>query len=136
MILTFKVFREKIESGEKTQTIRKFSPEQYRRFLNCYEKANSTGRYNLFWHNPRNGGVRIKDVVPSEAPVLIRFDPNHGVIIITRSNGDHKVATPEQRHDLARRDGFRDFPDMLAWFLDEYDTSLYQERFMVIRWLP
>ncbi|MDD5348507.1 MAG: hypothetical protein PHT59_07830, partial [Candidatus Omnitrophica bacterium] len=66
MILTFKVFREKIESGDKTQTIRKYSPEQYQRLLNCWKLRETTGRYNLFWHNPRNGGVRIKDVIPSD----------------------------------------------------------------------
>ncbi|MDD4137942.1 MAG: hypothetical protein PHT99_08650, partial [Methanoregula sp.] len=114
MILSFSVFREKIEGGEKCQTIRKYSPGQYRKFLNTWKKRETTGRYNLFWHNPRNGGTRIKDVVPSDRPFLISFSRSWGQMTLhVMKRGDLKQAMSFHRSsiavlsDLAIADGFR-----------------------------
>lgn len=139
MLLSFSVFREKIESGEKRQSIRKYSPGQYRRFLNCWKKRETTGRYNLFWHNPRNGGVRIKDAVPSDKPAIFHFEEHHGVTgCYPDTPEDAAIIYPgwESAGDLAWRDGFYSFEDMIQWFKDKYGPSLYEEKFMVIRWLP
>jgi hypothetical protein len=144
MLLPFSVFREKIESGEKCQTIRKYSPGQYQRFLNCWKKRETTGRYNLFWHNPRNGGVRIKDVVPSEKPFLIQFCQHDSFVgkknqfrrvmnsIINTETGEEIPMFP-----LAKLDGFDDDFQMWDWFRAEYGIyGMLHETFMVIRWLP
>jgi hypothetical protein len=143
MILSFSVFKEKIESGEKCQTIRKFSPTQYKRFLNCWSKRETTGRYNLFWHNPRNGGTRIKDVVPSDRPFLIQFcqyDSYVGKhnqfkrVINTIINAETGEGVPMFR--LAIDDGFDNDFDMWDWFYQEYFGRLFDEKFMVLRWHP
>lgn len=143
MILSFSVFREKIESGEKCQTIRKYSPGQYRRFLNCWKKRETTGRYNLFWHNPRNGGTRIKDVVPSDRPYLIAFNRSYGqmhVNILTRNGLEQgRDYFRDDRFilaDLARDDGFDNASEMWSWFEKEYGHVMFQSKFMVIRWNP
>jgi len=136
MILSFSVFKEKIESGQKCQTIRKYSEGQYKRFLNCWEKRGTTGRYNLFWHNPRYGGKRIFDVRPSDRPFLITFVggncPPH-IKIFGYSEYD---SNPDYLPDLAKRDGFTSSGEMWDFFEKEYGSKLYQEKFMVIRWLP
>ena len=141
MILSFSVFREKIESGEKKQTIRKYSPKQYQRLLNCWKKRETTGRYNLFWHNPRNGGTRIKDVVPSDRPYLISFNRSYGrmnVNILTK-NGmeqgkDYFRDSGVILADLAKDDGFKNASEMWAWFENAYGKDMFQSKFIVIRW--
>lgn len=142
MILSFSVFKEKIESGEKKQTIRKYSAKQYQRFLNTWKKRETTGRYNLYWHNPRNGGVKIKDVVPSDKPYLISFNRSYGrmnVNILTK-NGleqgrDYFRDSSAILSDLAKDDGFKYASEMWQWFEKEYGHVMFQSKFIVIRWL-
>lgn len=136
MILTFKVFREKIESGEKTQTIRKYSPGQYRRLPNCWKKRETTGRYNLFWHNPRNGGIRIKDVVPSDRPFLITFSGGDHWPYVRTVSKFKQACNPQFHEEIAKRDGFETSRQMWDWFENEYGHKMYQSKFIVIRWLP
>jgi hypothetical protein len=142
MILSFSVFKEKLENGEKCQTIRKYSPGQYKRFLNCWAKRETTGRYNLFWHNPRNGGTRIKDVVPSDKPFLIAFNRQCGqmhVNVLTRDglepSHDYFRDDIHILSDLAKLDGFKNASDMWGWFEKEYGKEMFQSKFIVVRWL-
>ena len=137
MIISFSVFKEKIENGEKCQTIRKYNETQYRRFCNCWEKRETTGRYNLFWRNPRNGGTRIKDAIPSEdRPFLITFvggdHPPH-IRIFGYSLYDNN---PDYLNDIAKRDGFSSSGEMWDWFEKTHGKGMYQNKFMIIRWLP
>ena len=144
MILSFSVFKEKLESGEKCQTIRKYTAGQYKRFLNCWAKRETTGRYNLFWHNPRNGGARIKDAVPSDKPFLIQFCQRDDFVgkdnrfrrvvnsIVNLETGELLPLFP-----LAKSDGFYNDFQMWDWFKEEYGpTGMLSEKFVVIRWLP
>ena len=72
MILTFKVFLDKIKSGEKCHTIRPYNEKRYRMLCNAK-------KYQLYWHNPRNGGKLIKATEPDGAPIRIFFmEPNYG----------------------------------------------------------
>ncbi len=137
MILSFSVFREKIENGEKCQTIRKYSPAQYKRFINCWKKRETTGRYNLFWHNPRNGGTRIRDAIPSDKPFLINFIGGNCPPFIRTVQPLLPMADNTGWHEeIAKLDGFSNSAEMWDWFENEYGHKMYQERFMVIRWLP
>jgi hypothetical protein len=143
MIISFSVFREKIESGEKCQTLRKYSPGQYRWYLNCWKKRETTGWYNLFWHNPRNGGTRIRDVVPSEKPFLICFNHAYGQMHINILRRKGLAQSPQYLQDdysvladIAKRDGFKNSSEMWEWFEKTYGKEMFQSKFMVVRWLP
>lgn len=136
MIISFSVFREKIESGEKCQTIRKYSPVQYKRFINCWKKRDSDGRYNLFWHNPRNGGTRIKDVTPSDRPFLITFNGGDHWPFIRTVSKLKQARNPVLHDEIAKMDGFDTSGQMWKWFEKEYGKDMYQKKFMVIRWWP
>jgi hypothetical protein len=136
MILSFSVFKEKIESGEKCQTIRKFSPGQYNRFLNCWKKRETTGRYNLFWHNPRNGGTRIKDAIPTDMPFLITFCGGSYAPHLKIIGYSEYDTNPDYLLEVAKRDGFNTSSEMWDWFEKEYGHEMYQSKFMVLRWHP
>ena len=134
MILSFSVFKEKIESGDKCQTIRKYSEGQYKRFLNCWNKRETTGRYNLFWHNPRNGGTRIKDVIPTDKPIIIKFDKNNSWIYVKEPSGIWLPMSWEYIKQTIFDDGFILKSEMFDWFFKEYGEKMFTEEFMVIRW--
>ena len=144
MILSFSVFREKLESGEKLQTIRKYSPAQYKRYLNCWKKRATTGRYNLFWHNPRNGGTRIRDAVPSEKPFLIQFCQHDSYVgkknqfrRVINSIIDAETGEDIDMFTLAKMDGFENDFDMWDWFFQEYGpVAMFEGYFIVVRWDP
>lgn len=125
MIITFKVFKEKIESGEKTQTIRMFTSSKWDRYRNAK-------KFQLYWHNPRNGGKLIREVQPSEQPFLIAFNNSDQC-----SNIDIIGESKERIVDLnafAKRDGFESSREMFDWFFTEYGSGMYQEKFIVLRW--
>lgn len=134
MILSFSLFKEKLESGEKKQTIRKYSPGQYQRLLNCWKKRETDGRYNLYWHNPRNGGKRIKDVVPSEKPFLITFHGGDFPPHIRTVTPLEQAYNPDLLLEFAKRDGFVSSGEMWDWFESAYGKDMYQTKFIVIRW--
>jgi hypothetical protein len=126
MIISFSVFKEKIESGEKCQTLRPYNEKRFKTFRNAK-------KYQLYWHNPRNGGKPIKEVEPVRFIPIIQFDPIFKICIFNEdpANLDY-CPTPEI---LATNDGFKNFNEMLSWFLKEYGNGLYLMKFMVIRWL-
>jgi hypothetical protein len=136
MILSFSVFRDKIESGEKCQSIRKYSPGQYQKFLNCWKKRETTGRYNLFWRNPRNGGIRIRDAIPADRPFLITFSGGDYPPCVRTVSKLQQANNPQFHEEIAKRDGFSTSGNMFAWFESQYGHEMYQSKFMVIRWLP
>ena len=128
MILSFSVFKEKIESGAKHQTIRKFNERQWK-------VAQNAKKYQLYWHSPRNGGKLIKERERSQPPFLIKFDTCWGIVFF----GYHGAAfalNVEEREQLAKDDGFNSYADMVAWFWKEYGEKMYGERFIAYRWLP
>lgn len=131
MIISFSVFREKIESGEKTQTIRRYSDFQFKRFTNAT-------KYQLYWGNPRNGGQLIKEVEKAENPFIIVFnnsDHELNINILPR-NGMKKAYDPNILLDFAKMDGFNSSREMFDWFYSHYGKDMYQKRFMVLRWKP
>lgn len=134
MILTFKVFKEKIENGEKCQSIRQCNVKRYRMFKNAK-------KYQLYWHNPRNGGKLINEVDPEEKPIRFFFrEPVAGSDYITvhgsTSFDDERLNKlyPTDK-DFARADGFDTYAEMIAWFLKEYGKDMMRPtEFMIIRW--
>ncbi len=128
MIISFSVFRDKIKSGEKKQTIRRYNEKRFQWFTNAK-------KYQLYWGNPRNGGTLIKEVDPIH-PYLIRFDYEKGVINTGYLPGHNAfILFPEEREELARADGFTDYNEMIQWFMKTYGTVIpFNEKFMVLRW--
>jgi hypothetical protein len=136
MIISFSVFKEKILDGTKTQTIRRYSEFQYKRFCNAK-------KYQLYWGNPRNGGELIKEVEPSQKPFLIKFSS------LLRDAPDMKGLEPETdiysityfkggllTKDVHQRDGFKTMMDMVDWFYKKYGEDMFNQKFMVLRWKP
>lgn len=136
MILSFSAFKEKIEDGTKTQTIRRYSEFQYKRF--CHAKM-----YQLYWGNPRNGGTLIKEVEPAELPRIIRFmQLDH---FVGKENRFHQIMNAildEQSagfiplFPLAKADRFDDDFQMWDWFKGNYGENMFTKKFMVLRWKP
>ena len=129
MILSFSVFKDKIENGTKSQTIRPYNERQFKRHVNAK-------KFQLYWHNPRNGGKLIKEVDPplADAPRIIRFDNqmgDHFDRIWYSSDGQWLGM---DREEVAQRDGFASYKEMQEWFYKSYGKDMYKILFMLIRW--
>jgi hypothetical protein len=111
MILTFSIFKEKILDGTKTQTIRPYSEFQWKRFCNAK-------KYQLYWHNPRNGGTLIKEVESDCIPVRFSF----------------KSLDPDTFIKIAMNDGFETAGEMHSWFYHKYGEKMFTMEFMLLRW--
>ena len=136
MILSFSAFKEKIENGEKCQTIRPCNEKRYRMF--CNSKI-----YQLYWHNPRNGGKLIKEAIPAGKPIRIFFmEPHNGSDYVTvhgstRNDDDRLNELYPTDKNLAVSDGFDSYSELLTFFSNKYgEKMLRPNQFMVIRWLP
>jgi hypothetical protein len=131
MILTFKVFKEKIESGDKSQTLRPYNEKQFKKLYNTYTNKKM---FQLYWHNPRNGGKLIKERPPSEMPFTIKFTKlyNGNIVIALTSNGK----PIEDLETFAKRDGFSGIVELFTWFYNEYGDEMYEKVFMCVRWVP
>ena len=138
MIISFSVFRDKLESGEKKQTIRPYSEFQYRRFYNAK-------KYQLYWHNPRNGGQLIKEVESAGRPIRVFFmEPRsdaHISILYASTIQDIDLcyeafgSLSDMRGIIAKRDGFEDYFTMVRWFEETYKEKLLRpNEFMILRW--
>lgn len=132
MLLSFSVFKDKIESGDKKNTIREYNEKRY----GMFQRAKA---YQLYWHNPRNGGKLIKERPPSGDPIIVFFDRSDGHIFLWGRN----VIEQEKLYNyccdvntLAQWEGFKDFKEMCEWFYKHYGESLFGKLFMVLRWLP
>jgi len=133
MIISFSVFRDKIEDGTKKQTIRRYSEKRYKQFYNAK-------KYQLYWHNPRNGGTLIKEVEPNGKPQIIKYLKKdhftgikrfkHKLIYIV----DIETGIIVNPFVLAKDDGFENDIEMYDWFFGHYGVTMYDEQFMVIRW--
>jgi len=123
MIISFKVFKDKILSGEKKQTIRRYNEKRFQQFTNV-------NKYQLYWGSPRNEGELLKEVDPL-SPYLIRFDLAHGII----NAENDAVYSLDEREKLAKADGFNNYHEMLDWFIQTYGTIIpFNEMFIVVRW--
>jgi len=129
VIISFSVFREKIESGEKCQTIRRYNDVRY------YSMCNAK-KYQLYWGQPRNGGTLIKEVTPTIAPFIIMFDQNPAAPIMQVNGSAITSLYPTSQRQVAKDDGFESPEDLYKWFYEKYGDTLFSERFMVIRWSP
>jgi len=136
MILSFSVFRELIENGKKCQTIRPYTEKRYRMFCNAK-------KYQLYWHNPRNGGKLIREAEPDGEPIRIFFMEPHNhsdyitVLGSTHDDNEQLNALYPTDKDLANDDGFASYKELVAWFKATYGERMMRpNEFMVIRWLP
>lgn len=133
MIISFSVFKDKIESGEKKQTIRRYTEKRYKQFCNAK-------KYQLYWGNPRNRGTLIKEVEPSYKPQIIKYlrkdhfagikQFKHKIIYIV----DIETGIIVNPFVLAKEDGFENDIEMHDWFFNHYGVTMYDETFMVLRW--
>ena len=120
MILSSSVFREKIESGEKCQTIRPYDEKRFRMFENAK-------KYQLYWHNPRNGGKLIREVEPAGAPIRVFFRESVGGVPVQLWGSNHMEEEKlcdyaRSTNEVAQRDGFKDFPELVGWFKEKVEA--------------
>ena len=142
----FTVFKEKILSGEKTQTIRPYSEKRWLSILR-------NKKLQLYWKLRTKNTEFLKEVVAVELFKIMFLedwdDLGHKVIIVKRT--DNAFSAPredflfnrserwrdmsvDEIKEMARRDGFDDEFQMFKWFENKYGKDIWGKELMVIRW--
>jgi hypothetical protein len=124
-LIGFTVFKEKILSEEKTQTIRK--PRKH--------PIKVGDKLYLYWHTRQKDCEKLGETICTETfPILIyqNYWFNKQRLFISEHNGKQFIPTETNRFkEIVQRDGFKDADEMLKFFVSHYPLP---EIFQVIRW--
>lgn len=125
--ISFSVMRDKLESGEKQHTIRKFNPKRIRQMikhkkLQIYWKLRTNQTEKLFDAEYKGCTMFYLDehaypwanIGDSDYP----FACNHGV------DCDLVKFPHEYAEKLAIKDGFNSIEEMQAWFVNKYKEKV------------
>ena len=133
----FKVYKDKILSGDKRQTIRPYSEKRYKSLL-------KNRKLQLYWKLRTKDCEFLKEVELKDLFIIKLYSPTN--IFDFHSSGypvghvfrwgDVRwyIMSPDNIIDLAKRDGFDSVPEMYKWFRNQYGKKVYDMNFMVIRW--
>ena len=128
----FTVFKDKILTGEKTQTIRPYSERRWKSIL-------KNRKLQLYWKLRTKECEFLKEVNLKEM-FKIRFEIKWlklytlGYYTVFKEDGTWREMEEEEMEDLARRDGFESFKALVEWFREKYGVGIFMQDFMVIRW--
>lgn len=121
-LIGFTVFKEKILSGEKCQTIRKLRKRPIKVGDALY----------LYWHL-RQKDCEFLGVAKCTKISRILIDQHYwlGKQILCIIYGLINALTEKETDELAKKDGFANSDEMLKWFISKYPLP---ETFDVIQW--
>ena len=122
-LIGFTVFKEKILSGEKRQTIRKM--RQY--------PVKISEILHLYWKLRTKVCEKLGEGVCNET-FMVLISRSTRILKVNMEMTDCEFLTDEEADDLARRDGFRDQWEMRAWLYDKHPDMNSMTMFQVIRW--
>ncbi len=135
--ISFSVFKDKILSGEKTQTIRPYSPKRY-------GQIKKIERLQLYWKQRtkecellREVNLESIDIIRLYAPYNLAAFDSQGTTVghIHRWSGKRWMLVDQKEFfDTCKRDGFETIADMYEWFRRKYKDRRYNMVFMRIRW--
>ncbi len=135
--ISFSVFKDKIKSGEKTQTIRPYSENRF----NLIKRKRVL---QLYWKQRAGGGL-IKtavlesiDIIRLYAPAKITEFEGAGESgnrwLWVWKAGRWEKESEEGKEETIKRDGFNDEFEFYAWFKKHYKGKVVGMNFMRIRW--
>lgn len=126
-LIGFSVFKEKILSGAKRQTIRPLRKKPIKVGEKLY----------LYWHLRRKTCEKIGEAICSEIFFIRWRKPGIteylDLITLDANYQPLRVLSKLEMDEIARKDGFKDFPEMVCWFKKRYHF-LPCMAFQVIRW--
>ena len=134
-LIGFTVFKDKLLSGEKRQTIRKLRKRPFRVDDKLY----------LYWHLRRKDCEKIGEAICRETFFIETFSGitlcnsetfNYGCILRFENLESGRFCRdldPNEVEDLAKRDGFSNGREMLEWLLKHY-PDMNEITFQVVRW--
>jgi|Deesub1362B_J571_1020462.scaffolds.fasta_scaffold03070_7 hypothetical protein len=127
--ISFSIFKDKLLSGEKDQTIRPFSEYRWKQLL----KAKEEGRkLQIYWKQRTKECEKLFDAEITDL-FLLWFVPDK--LTAPEPDSDYRhFLTIEEEEELSRRDGFKNSDEMDEWFFSKYQLlELAPEPFIVIR---
>jgi len=121
--ISFSEFKDKLLSGEKTQTIRPYTKHRYNQIKNAK-------KLQMYWKQRTKESEKLFDA-ELEDIFLIKFFHVVTDILILYPKG--VTLTDREIETLVRRDGFASKKELIKWFYRKYGNRLFRNYFMVIR---
>lgn len=121
--VSFSVFKDKLLSSEKDQTIRPFSEYRYRQLSkpNC--------KLQIYWKQRTKECEKLFEAVVTEL-FVIQLDPDERVIY----HHEEKPMTEEELEEVVRRDGFASVEEFFEFFVSRYGKEHLRENpFILLR---
>jgi hypothetical protein len=115
--ISFSIFKDKLLSGEKTQTIRPYNEKRF-------NQIKRIGKLQIYWKQRSKECEKLFDAELTEIFKLPSFKELY----------EHHYVPVKDLQELAQRDGFECFHSMLYWFRRKYGEKFWDMEFMVIRW--
>ena len=124
-LVSFSVFKEKIENGSKKQTIRKLRKYPIKKYDLLY----------MWWKSRTPQRERLGFSTCTEEFLIKMSIINNGYSVYLRvwPVGSVEELSQEQYEELAKQDGFSCLKEMTEWFYKTHG-EMEQECFQVIRW--
>lgn len=129
---SFTVFKEEVKSGVKRQTIRKMGKRLRKRPIKVGDKL------YLYWHMRQKDCEKLLEATCTFTRVIQIQNQywlgKNRLTLYEPPIDEDNLWTPVSdlvTGDIARRDGFRDTDEMLAWFTKHHALP---DVFQVIRW--
>jgi len=131
--ISFSIFKDKLLSGEKDQTIRPFTRQRYLQFAKARE-VSEEGKPSLqiYWKQRTKESEKLFDAILTELRV-IAIDPDREEM---RERvwmvADLKI--PEGKvEEIVKRDGFESKEEFFNFFRKKYGSKLKDMYFILIR---
>ena len=121
--ISFSVFKKKIKTGKKRQTIRPYSSKRFKQFVR-------NRNIQLYWKMRTKHCEKLGDAILA-AIYNVRLTKD-GIMAFV--DGKWIALNSDL---IAQYDGFENYQEMLKWFCDKYHVSveeLANMPFMLIRW--
>ena len=127
--ISFSVFKDKILSGEKRQTIRIYSEKRYNQIMRIRT-------LQLYWHQRSRDSELLREEIAVELFRMRFIEEGDEIGLETMdAYGEFEVAKENEREHIAQADGFSSWAELVQWFINRYGRDkLLKTDYMVIRW--
>ena len=126
--ISLSIFKDKLLSGEKDQTIRPFSEYRWKQLLKAKE---GKLRLQIYWKQRTKECEKLFDAEIMDLFVMDLFPDTF--VASDPNSDDWRMLTIEEDDELAIRDGFCCHDELLDWLFDKYGDAVFTMRFIVIR---
>lgn len=131
--ISFSLFKDKLLSGEKDQTIRPLTEHRYKQMRKAWFNAQiGIPDLQIYWKQRTKECEKLFDAFLKDM-FVIYIDPDEESIAKRDAPHLYRVFTDDEVEEVIRRDGFDSKEDFFNFFRKKYGSKLKDMYFILIR---